>query len=321
MARKLITLEERQWLAANAVKKMGKNVLYPVLDIDKAAERIAKQRLADAMSPWIEIQPISEDMHKVPNRVATFQKDPITGVYYGIALDQDEFGNIRWQKLQLHDNISLNMDRKDDAKIWAVLRFHPDIQGSPWQVQNPYYKIFDPVDEARTEGKEIELMKKAFERVDILMDSPKNMVFFARYLGEELVDNSNFELVRGALLRFARKEPLEFNKKWEHRLRSFGEHFASASALGIITNDADRGYMFRNIALGINPEEAIRTLSQDSNIMNSINNDLAEKDKVVLKIKDELKKESKTDGAKGKKANQYPEKVDVGNETETEDFE
>lgn len=300
MARKLITLEERQWLAKNAVKMMGKNVQYPVLDIDKAVDRITKQRASHAMSPWVEIQPISEDMHKVPNRVATFQKDPITGVYYGIALDQDEFGNIRWQKLQLHDNISLNLDKRDDAKIWAVLRFHPDIQGSPWQVQNPYYKIFDPIDEAREEGKEIELMKKAFDRVDILVENPKNMVFFARYLGEELMENSNFELVRGALLRYAKKSPFEFNKKWENRLRSFGEHFESAKALGIITNDADRGFMFRNIALGINPEEAIRTLSQDSNIMNSINNDLAEQDKIVMRIKDELEKESEAEKGVGK---------------------
>jgi uncharacterized protein YdcH (DUF465 family) len=305
MARKLVTLEERQWLAQNAVRMMGKNVQYPVLDIDKAVARIQDQRKNQSLSPWIEIQPISEDMHKVPNRVATFQKDPITGVYYGIVLDQDEFGNLRWQKLQLHDNISLNMDRISDAKIWAVLRFHPDIQGSPWQVQNPYYKIFDPIDEARAEGKEIEMMKKAFDRVDILLDNPKNMVFFARYLGEELVENSNFELVRGALLRFAKNAPTDFNKKWENRLRSFGEHFESAKALGIITNDADRGFMFRNIALGINPEEAIRTLSQDSNIMNSINNELAEKDQVIIQIQEELEKEQKEE-VKGKKKEKVP---------------
>lgn len=312
MARKLITLEERQWLAKNAVKMMGKAVQYPVLDIDKAVERINEQRKSQSMSPWIEIQPISEDMHKAPNRVATFQKDPITGVYYGIVLDQDEFGNLRWQKLQLHDNISLNMDRREDAKIWAVLRFHPDIQGSPWEVQNPYYKIFDPIDEARSEGKEIEYMKKAFDRVDILLDNPKNMVFFARYLGEELVENSNFELVRGALLRYAKKEPFEFNKKWENRLRSFGEHFESARALGIITNDADRGFMFRNIGLGINPDEAIKMMSQDSNIMTAINNELAEKDQVILHIKHELEREAETEKKNPKVKEMKKEKVAAG---------
>jgi hypothetical protein len=311
MARKLVTLEERQWIAKNAVKMMGKTVQYPILDIDKAVERIMQQRKNQSMSPWVEIQPISEDMHKTPNRVATFQKDPITGVYYGIALDQDEFGNIRWQKLQLHDNISLNLDRRDDAKIWAVLRFHPDIQGSPWQIQNPYYKIFDPIEEARNEGKEIEFMKKAFDRVDILLDNPKNMVFFARYLGEELVENSNFELVRGALLRYAKKEPFEFNKKWENRLRSFGEHFESAKALGIITNDADRGFMFRNISLGLNPDEAIKMLSQDSNIMNSINNELAEKDQIILTIKKELEDEVNS-GEKQKEKEKTKEKVNTG---------
>jgi hypothetical protein len=288
--KQLITIEERQWLAKNAVIQMGKNVKYPILDIMKAVERISDQRQKNTTSPWIEIQPISEDMHKMPNRVPTFQKDPITGVFYGIPLDQDEFGNIRWQKVQLHDKISLNLDRIDDAKIWAgVIRFHPDVQGSPWQIQNPYYKIYDPIETARSEGKEIENMKKAFERVDILVSNPKNMVFFARYLGEEFVENSNFELVQGALLRYARKEPLEFNRKWENKLRSFAEHFESAKAIGIITNDADRGFMFRNIGLGLNPEEVIKMLSQDTNIMSSINNELAEKDILIKRISEELK--------------------------------
>lgn len=289
MATKLITLEERHWIASNAVIQMGSKVKYPVMDIDKAIERIREQRGANKMSPWIEIQPISEDLHKAPNRMATFQKDPVTGVYYGIAIDADEFGNIRWQKIQLHDHLSLNMDRRDDAKIWAVLRFHPDILGSPWAYQTPYYKIFDPVDTAREEQVEIDGIKKAFERVDKLLEDPKHMVFFARYLGEELVENSNYELVKAALLRHAKNHSASFNRKWDNRLRSYGEHFESARALGIITDDVDRGFVFKNISLGTTSEEAIKMLSQDANIMNSINNDLAEKDVVISYISKEIK--------------------------------
>ena len=79
MARELVTYHERLWIRDNAVIQMGSKIKYDVMDVDKVAERISKERKSEGMTPWVEIQPISEDMHKSPNRVATFQKDPKTG--------------------------------------------------------------------------------------------------------------------------------------------------------------------------------------------------------------------------------------------------
>ena len=282
--KKLIDLGERKWIAANAVKKMGSKVQYDVMDIDIVVERIMVDRKKEAMTPWVEIQPISEDVHKTPNRVATFQKDPITGVFYGIAIGEDNFGNIKWQKIQLHDHISLNLDKRDDARVWAVIRFHPDIQGSPWQNQNPYYKIFDPIEQARVERGEVESMKMAFDRIDKILDDPKAMVNFARYIGEELMENSNYEIVRGRLLSSARNYPYNFNKLWESNERSFGEFFESARALGIIINEADRGFLDKGVSLGLNRAEAIKMLGQDTTITNSISNELSEKDSVIKNV-------------------------------------
>lgn len=282
-------MTERQWIAKSATIEMGSKVKYRIMDIDKVIERIKEERSKESMSPWVEIQPISEDMHKNPNRMPTFQKDPITGVYYGIAIDQDDFGNIKWQKIQLHDSISLNLDKRDDAKIWAVIRFHPDIQGSPWQNQNPYYKIFDPIDQARKERSEIELMKQAFDRIDTIVDNPKSMVNFARYLGEELMENSNFEIVRGRLLSVAKNNPVEFNNKWENKNRGYAEFFESARAIGVIQNEADRGFIYKGISLGISREDAIKYLSQDSSVMTGITNELAEKDIVIKNVANSLR--------------------------------
>lgn len=304
MKKELVTLEERLWIAKNAVKMMGKTVQYKVMDLDKVVEDMQKKRLNNALSPYVEIQPISEDMHKVPNRMTTFQKDPITGVYYGIALDQDEFGNIKWQKIQLNDSLSLNLDRISDAKIWAVIRFHPDIEGSPWQTQNPYYKIYDPVATAVREGEEIDLMKTAFDRVDMILENPKEMVLFARYLGEELVENSNYKLVKAALLRYARHNPYDFNQKWTSKTKAYSEYFESAKALGIITNDINRGFLFRNISLGLSAEEAVRMLAKDPNILSSISTEISEKDIVIKNIQKEFDAEEKpanSKTAKGKK--------------------
>jgi hypothetical protein len=299
----LVTVKERKEIQESLSKEFGTKVKYRVIDLEKAVQKIREERAKFSLSPFIEIKPISPDMHKIPSRTSTFQKDPITGVLYGIAIDQDEFGNIRWQKIQISDNMSLNLDNDNDAKVWAVLRFNPDIKGSPFQVQNPYFEIYDPVQTARNEMGEVTQMKKAFERIDLIADKPIDMVMFARFLGEEVRENASFDIVYNTLLRVARNHPGDFNKKWDSKTRSFGERFATAAALGIITQDVDRGYMFNNIPLGLSEEEAIRFLSKDVNVMSSINSQILEKDDVVNMMKKEIAvtKEKELEGAETKK--------------------
>lgn len=284
--KELVTQAERRWIADNAVmeigEKTGRGVIYKVMDIDKVVDAIRKKRKDYSLSPYVEIMPISADMHKTPNRMATFQKDPLTGVLYGIVIGQDDFGNPKWQKIQWSDHLSLNLDNENEARIWAVIRFHPDIKGSPFQNDKPNFYIYDPVDSARAEVMRAEMMSKAFERVNILASKPSQMVMFGRYIGEvtgeEIRDNANYEIVKGLLLRFATNYPEEFNKRWDNKDRSFAERFHSAMALGIITDDANTGYMFRNIPLGLTPEETIKTLKKDNNILLAINAEIDEND-------------------------------------------
>jgi len=287
-AKLLVSLDERKLIQSEMSLEYGTKVKLRVIDLDKVVRKIKEERARFSLTPYIEIKPISPDMHKVPSRTGTFQKDPVTGIYYGIAIGQDEFGNVKWQKIQIGDNLSLNLDNNDDAKIWAVIRFNPDIKGSPFQVQNPYYEVYDPVDVARQEMGEVRSMQKAFSRVDMIQDKPIDMVMFARYLGEEIRDNATIDIVYNTLLRQARNYPVEFNKKWESKNRSYGERFASARVLQIITQDVDRGYVFKNIPLGQTEDESIRFLSKDATIMSSINNAINEQDELINQMKKEL---------------------------------
>jgi hypothetical protein len=290
--KQLVTLDERRWIAQNAVQEMGSVIKQKVIDLDKAIMKIREDRAKMGLSPYIDIQPISTDMYKTPNRGITFQKDPETGVLYGIALDQDDYGNIRWQRIQLSDALPLDLNKEPDAKIWAVLRFHPDIQGSPWQYDAPYYKVYDPNEVALQEIGEIAAMKKALDRVDKISKNPRDLVYFLRYLGEDVKIDANENLLVGMLLRQARHYPFQFNKKWDSKERSYAERFESARALGIINEHVDKGFMFRSIPLGITAEEAVRFLSRDGNIMTAINNDLADQDAVVNKLEDVKKKKT-----------------------------
>ncbi len=317
--KKLVTLEERKWIAANAVRQLGTAIKFPVIDVNKAIEKIRADRASNNLSPYVEIQPISVDMHKVPNKLATFQKDPITSVLYGIALNQDDFGNIRWQKIQLHDSMSLNLDKTDDAKIWCILRFYPELKGSPWQADRPYYKVYDPTDQAIAEMGEIALMRKAFGRIEMIQEKPSDMVLFARFLGEELMENSNENIVVGSLFRYAKNHPADFNRKWDSKIRSYGERFYSGVAIGIITQDAERGFIFRNIGLGLSEEEAIHFLSRDSNVMSSLNGDLSEKDVLVRSISSTKNEKKKKVEEKKKENEKDPDGEDPGTDNKDPD--
>ena len=97
----LVTEAERRWIAEKASKVMGSKVTQKVIDLDKVIARIRTDRQNKNLSSYIDILPISTDQFKNPHKQATFQKDPITGVLYGIALRSDDFGNIQWQKIHL----------------------------------------------------------------------------------------------------------------------------------------------------------------------------------------------------------------------------
>jgi len=293
MKKVLVTEAERRKIADEAVVLMGSKVTQKVMDIDKVVQWIRTDRKNKNLSPYVEIHPISEDQFKNPHKQATFQKDPLTGVLYGIAINSDDFGNIKWQKIQVNDMLSLNLDNDNDAKIWAVMRFNPDIEGSPFQRENPYFKIYDPVDEAVAEQNEIDQMQKAFERVSQIVKDPKRMVQFARYLGEELHDNTNYEIVKGALLKKARHNSALFNKRWESRARSFAEHFFSALALGIIIEDANQGYQYESISLGVSKQDAIKFLAKDKSVLASISSALDEKDNAVKGVTSTINEKEK----------------------------
>lgn len=294
MKNELVTIEEREWIAKEAFKEMGKIVKYKVIDLDKVSARLRRERVAKGLSPYVQIQPISLDPYKNVSRLATFQKDPLTGVLYGIAVDQDDYGNIKWQKIQHHDNMSLDLSKESDIRIWSVIRFYPLIKGSPFQDDNPYYKIYDPVDEARREEKEAEMMMMAFNRVDLLESKPREMVNFARYLGEEMMESSNYSIIRGKLLRIAKTNPVEFNAKWDMKNRMYAEILYSALATGVISQHAERGYVFKSIPLGYSEEEVIVYLMKDTNISGSIASEIKEKDKLVMNVAGSMpKKEEK----------------------------
>jgi hypothetical protein len=293
----LVSMAERLEIQASMSKQMGTNVIYTVIDLDKVVKKIQAERKDRNLTPFIEIRPVSEDVFKVPMRLNTFQKDPITGVLYGIPSNVDQHGNIKWQKIQLNDNLTLNLNNVNDAKIWAVIRFHPDIKYSPFQSDTPYYEIYDPVDKSIADELRVEKMREAFSLVDKIVEDPLQMVMFARYLGAELHEQSNYQIVKGELLRYAETSPGIFVEKYKSRSRKFEEIFSSAEALAIVTENPNSGYMYGNLPLGLTREEAVLAIQKDGNVTTSILTEIEKKDEtakvvsVTIPKKEPVKKE------------------------------
>ncbi len=318
MKKVLVSIEERNWIKNEASIEMGKVVKQRVIDLDKVVTRIREERKRNNLTPYVDIIPVSGDQFKTPNKMPTYQKDPVTGILYGIPIGEDDFGNIKWQRLQLTDTLSLNLDNEMDAKIWTVLRFHPDISGSPFQKQYPYYKVFDPVDEAKATINEAKEMETAFDRVKQLRQHPKEMVFFVRYLGEDLRENANKNIIEGILLRYAKNYPYEFNKKFDSKDRGYAERFFTAKAIGIIENHPDKGFMFRNVTIGLTEEEAIRTLSTDSAIISAVNSMIIENDNVLKIVLREAQEEDMDERVIKPEASKYLKKKEVEKKKEEE---
>jgi hypothetical protein len=185
------------------------------------------------------------------------------------------------------------MENLNDIKIWSVLRFHPDIEGSPFQRDYPIYRIWDPTDEAKSQINRNIAMKEAFKLTDLIKDKAKDLVNFARYLGEDVHSSSNHSIVYGMILKAAASDPYTFIRKWNNKTRGYAERFFSGVALGLINNEPDNGLVYRNITLGFSEEDAIQKLSEDPNLMKNLVMDISERDIVITKIDAELSRPAK----------------------------
>lgn len=282
-------MEERQWIRKEACLKYGKTLKFEVIDVDKVVDRIRQERVAAGLTTLINIVPVFVDQYKKPNRSFTYQKDPITAVYYGILLKEDQYGALVWSRVTISDGLPLDINRTDEARIWAVIRFNPNIKGSPFQTDNPFYKVDDPTENAMIEITRAETLKKAFDKIDLIIKNPRDMVYFARYLGHDVHESSNMNVVKSILYKAAQLAPLEFITKWDSKQRSAYEIFHSAVALSVIMNYPDRGYVYKSIPLGADRDSVVAYLQKDPQMLTVLNREIIDADKVVEKIENEIR--------------------------------
>jgi len=292
MIQPLISGEERLWIAQEGSVMLGhdKGMRIRVIDLEKAVPQMLKDRKDKNLSMYIDIIPISEDRLKSVNYSPTFSKDRQYGVYYGIAIGTDNFGNVNWQRIPMGDHLNLNLERNDEAKQWAVLRMNSYIAGSPYVKDTPRYRVLDAVADANRDLKEIDQMMIAFERTNKLRGP--DLVHFARYLGEDLKEVNNELVVLSRVKLFAKKYPAEFNRRFDAKDRGFAELFHSGLELGVIEHDVEKGFVYKGIHLGLSLEDAVKYLSENSDVTSGLRMSVNEIDILSDSVKKGKEKDS-----------------------------
>lgn len=284
----LVSLAERQYLAKHCTREMGKEIKMQVLDIEKATEYMRSQRLKTGMAPYVVIKPIVEDKFKEMRLAGTYQKDPKTGIYYGVPVREDNFGNIIWRKIRIVETETLRIhDSLDDAKMWTVLRFHPKVKNSPWQDSNPVFEVFDPVRNAGHEISKATSMKKAFEAADELSAKPDLMLNFVRFMGEEVTDYTQLKIIEGMLSSLAMQDPITFLRKFNDPSRNYYHIFHAAYQSGLLEEIPGQGFYFKNTPLGMDEVDVVAALRNDQNLIASLVGEIEQHDEAYLSLLNE----------------------------------
>ena len=268
-----------------------------VADLDEIAKKVVKERKEKKMSMLISLQPIDEHRFIDPNWFLSFCKDPLTSIYYGNIDKMYDDGNPKWRRIFIHEYLNINLERPEEAKVFAILRMHPSVKGSPLQMEyndSPILKIFDPEEEASKKISKSKNRVKALTRAVNVRG--ETMIRAARMYGIRIIDTMSPKEISGAIASLADTDPDMFNQKWDDTDRVMKEDFATAIDCNIIKVIQGKGYFFGDILLGSNESSAIAYLKKETDITLSIGRDIATKDKQqkrLLKEIEELKKEGK----------------------------
>lgn len=285
----LVSIEERKWIEENATITMGESVKYKVIDVQKAATKVFEHRKNENKGMIIIIKPIVDNKYKEISFTRTYFQDPMTGVYYGIPSGQDSYGNIRWSKIMLTQTNTYNLNRRNDLLLWTIVRFCAEVKGSPWQVSTPIFEVIDPEAVAVKGISEVKLLKASFDAINKIENEPVNLLYLARYLGENVNEDTSYNRIYNAVLTSARNNPAYFMEKFNNQERGYYEFVESAIQTQIIEQGSNGNFTYRDINLGLSKGEVVKYVIKDSNIRNSILSVLREKDISAKSIEDSYK--------------------------------
>lgn len=260
-----VTIKERQDVPFTL---MGEQIKVKIADLDAIIIQIREQRKADGLSNVITILPSRERKYVEPNYMPTYVRDPINSVFYGIVIGWHPDGNPKWSKIPLREFLELDLSRDHDCKIWAVLRMHPEVNISPLRVEDPKYIVMDPEVEASKDLSRATLIGNVLAKCKTM--KKEDIKYFARWLDIPLNGTESSSVIRAKLTKVALNNPEFFQEKLNDQNRNVGEIFKSAKMVGVIKHDAEKGYKYNDIWLGLTDFECLEFLGRENTVVTSM---------------------------------------------------
>ena len=282
MKSNLFTLEEREWIANNAVKIVGEGGrTFRVIDIEVARKEFCRKRFSAGLSNTLSILPIFDDSRKDRSYPFTNFYDRQFDVYYGVYIGLLPNGEPRFKRLVLQNSFDLDFTRTVDTEFWLIARMHPMIEGTP-NVNNAYFKVYDETENILKNTDKVQSFLKAVDRIK-KMDL-KQKVYMLRFLQIPLHSTYNEGILDGLLYKTANDNPFNFNEKFASSSRSMYEIFYTATQLGIISYIPDSGYMYNGFNLGMMEFDVIATLAKEKVMLESLIDRIRRMDTMVGEI-------------------------------------
>ena len=215
----------------------------------------------------IEIECIRKTNSLEPRFSLSNAYDRELDLWFGVPMGIDtRTKEIRWQRFQIGDFKTYNLNKFSDAAEWAVISRAPWLIGSPYQKGKPYFKKHDREADAneiiikstiRSKAMEIAGTIKIEEMCDMYRNFGRNPEGFSP------------NMLKAELIKIAERSPKEFVSLWDNANRSVITIFKRSEALGLITFDINKGgYMWKDsLSMGMTEESAIKFLTENKSIM------------------------------------------------------
>lgn len=231
----------------------------------------------------IEVIPLKERKGFENNVKFRRLKDRATQCWIGIPEGIDDTTKkITYQLITVIGRRVYDLSNEKDRKEWICIKYSPYLQGSPNQDRNgpPVFKVYDKEKQAIENLQKTRLKRQAAVVADGLVG--EDLEDMLRACGIGIIGLSE-SMKQYAIIQFAEESPDVFLKHWESPMRQEAFILKQALEFDLVQNDANIGFIYRTLHLGLTEQEAVIYLKNHPNISTAL-------DTLILQKKEETNK-------------------------------
>ncbi len=248
----------------------GNNQWYKVVNFDNE-EMVANKGIKI-------IRAIRKSSRHQTASATRLERDPITEIIYGIPAGLNDFTkNLRFQLIELNDQVQFDLSVRADRMKWAVVSRAKFIAGTIWSSGKPTHTLYDVDAEAVKKVENVNERKLAYATMDGL--SSLQVIDMARNVGGINVVNNSEAVIKGELYDFIDSKELnkgakKFNEIWKQGNREAMTVFNRCKAVGLVSFDLNNGWLWKlQTTMGTTEPTAIDYMTKNPSMLMAMDNE------------------------------------------------